>query len=424
MKKTIFYLLLCPVLAMGQESDNIINAVDSMQGIQFEHGLNWQQIREKAKAENKYIFMDVNASWCLPCKLMEKNIFSKSDVGDKVNPHYISVKVQMDTSKNDDEQIRKWYADARELKNSYTIKAYPTFLFFSPDGNIVHKAIGGLGDKEFIALMQDALKPNKQYYTLKERYDKGQKDTVLLRDLSNAARLVEDYEMLVQTSKLLINQMSEKEILEPANLKFVRSYTTRSDDRGFGLFYKNTNKVNKILNEPGNAEDLVEVIISKEEAEPFIDFKNKVEPDWNAISSRIEKKYNATFADRVVKWNRMRFCQVKKDWKGFCENSIAYIQKYGAFVNRFALNSIAWKIFLYSNDKKQLNAAAGWMRDKVIPFNEGPDLDTYANLLYKIGDLVQAIRWEDKALQMEPQNKDWLKTMEKMKKGQPTWPQD
>lgn len=35
-------------------------------------------IKEKAKKENKYIFMDCYATWCGACKMMEQEVYSKS----------------------------------------------------------------------------------------------------------------------------------------------------------------------------------------------------------------------------------------------------------------------------------------------------------------------------------------------------------
>jgi thiol:disulfide interchange protein len=37
---------------------------------------------EQAKKENKLIFLDAFASWCGPCKLLDKNVFPKKEVGD------------------------------------------------------------------------------------------------------------------------------------------------------------------------------------------------------------------------------------------------------------------------------------------------------------------------------------------------------
>src|ERR1700760_3185564 len=100
-------------------------------GIQFDHKSSWEQIKEIAKKEGKYIFVDCFATWCGPCKEMDKSIYPLQIVGDSVNRHFISVKVQIDTSKNDDEYTKSWYRQAKYLADLYHVNSLPTFLFFS-----------------------------------------------------------------------------------------------------------------------------------------------------------------------------------------------------------------------------------------------------------------------------------------------------
>ncbi len=64
-------------------------------GIQFTDEA-WAAIVKKAKAENKIIFLDAYASWCGPCKLLQKNVFTRSDVGELFNKNFINVKVDME----------------------------------------------------------------------------------------------------------------------------------------------------------------------------------------------------------------------------------------------------------------------------------------------------------------------------------------
>jgi tetratricopeptide (TPR) repeat protein len=45
-------------------------------------------------------------------------------------------------------------------------------------------------------------------------------------------------------------------------------------------------------------------------------------------------------------------------------------------------------------------------------------LDTYANILYKLGNKEEAIKWEEKAIAL---GGDYNDTLEKMKKGEKTW---
>ena len=51
------------------------------EGIQFTEAA-WKDILKKAKAEKKVIFLDAYASWCGPCKMLQKNVFTKKAVGD------------------------------------------------------------------------------------------------------------------------------------------------------------------------------------------------------------------------------------------------------------------------------------------------------------------------------------------------------
>src|SRR5580704_17038791 len=100
--RKIILILLFPLSAMAQ-------------GIHFEENSSWQQVQAKAKAEHKYIFMDCYATWCVPCKYMSKNVFTLPEVGDLVNENFISVSVQMDVTPKDNDTVKSWYADAKQL---------------------------------------------------------------------------------------------------------------------------------------------------------------------------------------------------------------------------------------------------------------------------------------------------------------------
>src|SRR5438067_1186400 len=109
--KRILCLLMCIPL--------IVHAQNEQKGIHFENGLSWQQIKSKAWTENKYIFVDCYATWCGPCKAMDKNVYPKDSLGDYMNDKFISVKVQFDSSKQDDEEVKKWYADAKDMMQKF-----------------------------------------------------------------------------------------------------------------------------------------------------------------------------------------------------------------------------------------------------------------------------------------------------------------
>src|SRR5947209_10417068 len=82
---------------------NALTFAQANDGINFERNLSWQQIVQKAKAENKYIFVDCFATWCRPCLEMDRKIFPLQNIGNFFNENFISVRLQMDTSAKDNE---------------------------------------------------------------------------------------------------------------------------------------------------------------------------------------------------------------------------------------------------------------------------------------------------------------------------------
>ncbi|MES2455806.1 MAG: thioredoxin family protein [Bacteroidota bacterium] len=49
-------------------------------GIHFFTG-NWKSLLNEADKQHKLIFVDVYTDWCVPCKRMDKEVFSLAEVG-------------------------------------------------------------------------------------------------------------------------------------------------------------------------------------------------------------------------------------------------------------------------------------------------------------------------------------------------------
>src|SRR6202000_679358 len=90
----------------------IYTAAAHSQGVQFEEKLSWPKILAKAKAEDKYIFVDNFTTWCGPCRIMRSMLLPQAAAASYFNSKFICVSVQLDTTANDDRHVRSWYADA------------------------------------------------------------------------------------------------------------------------------------------------------------------------------------------------------------------------------------------------------------------------------------------------------------------------
>ena len=97
-------------------------------GIDFFKG-SWEKALQKAKHEDKYLFIDFYATWCGPCKQLKKT-FKDKEVGAYFNKNFINISIDGETK------------EGRELMHSYQITSYPTLLIVDANGNIKTKSTG------------------------------------------------------------------------------------------------------------------------------------------------------------------------------------------------------------------------------------------------------------------------------------------
>jgi hypothetical protein len=180
------------------------------------------------------------------------------------------------------------------------------------------------------------------------------------------------------------------------------------------------------------AEGFVHSIIYKEIVLPEFEKANKGNtiPDWNALSLVIRKKYNDYYAARIIIGAKSSWGSLKKNWSEYIKYYVLFFDQYdlikGSIMSDgredFKWNSIAWEVFKYSNDKEELTKALNWSKHAVMMNPVGGWMDTYANILYKLGYENLAVSWEELAVKQSPTDKDIQTNLEKMKKNEPTWP--
>ena len=107
------------------------------QGIVFQKG-SWEEMLARAKQENKVVFIDFYTSWCGPCKMMEKEVFSQKKVGDYYNQNFICY--QIDAEKGEGPVLTK----------KYKVTAFPTFLYLNGEGQVVYQFSGAWDCKAFL----------------------------------------------------------------------------------------------------------------------------------------------------------------------------------------------------------------------------------------------------------------------------------
>lgn len=405
MKKLTLLFLLLPFIGLAQEK-----------GTHFEHGLSWQQAREKAKKENKYLFVDCFTTWCGPCKYMASTIFPQEKVGAFFNKNFVNVKVQFDKTKEDSEEVKAWYADAESMSKEFNVRAYPTFLIFSPDGQLVHRIVGGGEADDFIAKAEKALKPETQYYTLLKKYEAGKSAPEELRQLAMTAAGAYDEENSDKISAAYLN--TQTNLYTKENLEFLGLFTNNSKSKGFQLMLKEPAKVDAVLGK-GKANEIVGRVILSEEIYPHL---RKPNANIDSLIAAATAKYPAVDISSSTDLLKVQVYQSTKAWDKFQSAVLAYMKKYGTEVDPQMLNSFAWAVFENCKDPECVTSALAWSKRSVDQTQEKEPafLDTYANLLYKLGKKDEAIVIQQKAVNLvaTAEKPQYQGTLDKMKKGE------
>lgn len=432
-------------------------------GVVWTTGLSWPQILEKARQEQKGVFVDCYATWCAPCKKMDQAVFPLNWVGENMNRRFLAIKVQMDSGKNDPDAVRLAYPIARELERLYKVQALPSYLFFDDSGQLVHKAVGAFKTAEFVDILQKAAQPATQLYTRYRQALAGALPVTHHLPLAAelAKRAIGEQDKAKTVRRLYIDQqfytLNDQELLTKEKLEQLLGLwpVVASGDRIFQLFRRDPEKINNILGKkPGEtyAQDRVQDIIWQEEVMPVVNAAAvaKQTPDWATIHKTIVRKYGKNYAGgTILLRSQTWWFKQKKEWDTY--SNYLYQQALAELPQRRLLddpgnpmnpltglsnylNTIAWDLFQHSNKKEQLEAALAWSKEsndlvvtqKTAPFPLPGGCDTYGNLLYKLGRKEEAITYYQKMVidrfVTNPNSEGPLmKTLNRMKQGLPTW---
>ena len=159
-------LLVVALMPRANQGKTPANETDSA-------GVKWygyEEGWEKAKAENKHMFVDFTATWCGWCKKLEKNTFSQPEVIEALNNDFVPVKV-WDHSKKIVNIDGYKISEKDLIRKEFKVRGFPALWFVSPDGVRVGPAGGYVEADRFMKIL-DIVKYYRYDSTRTENGDK------------------------------------------------------------------------------------------------------------------------------------------------------------------------------------------------------------------------------------------------------------
>ncbi len=118
----------------------------SIAWLRYDEGL------KKATAENKYLLVDITASWCGWCKKMDKETFADTTIINMINDRYVPVKLWGDSDNLLD--INGYKISEKDLvQTKFGATGYPTFVFMCSDSIGIAKMPGYRAPADFQKLL-------------------------------------------------------------------------------------------------------------------------------------------------------------------------------------------------------------------------------------------------------------------------------
>lgn len=312
----------------------------SAQGIEFFKGT-WAEALEKAKSEERLIFVDAFASWCGPCKRMAAQTFPDPKVGEYFNANFVNLKIDMEKPENSD------------FAGKYPVSSYPTLLFIDATGKIVLKEVGAKNVDQILETGKKALGKNDRSVDFEKKYAEGDRDPKMLFDYVRSLNAAGKPSLKITNEYL----NTQQDLTTEFNLKFILEGAVDADSRVFDLLVKNRAKVVAV-----SSEDAVNARVEKackNTVSKAIEFKNKT------LLDEAKAKMKAGNPSRATAFGfeaDMNYAKAVKDAGLFLKTAQAY-QKTEVKNNAAKLHELSVTLVrAFPEDKKVLKQAEKWAK--------------------------------------------------------------
>ena len=141
MKKIILFISLS-LFFLNCNSTQKVAAVES---VEFTPSDNLTAVLEMAAGKEKLVFVDFYTTWCLPCKLMDEDVFTDRGISQLMNDNFVNYKVDAEKG------------NGPNLALLYQVNVFPTLLFLDKNGRVLVRKEGAAYPTELRDLAEEAL---------------------------------------------------------------------------------------------------------------------------------------------------------------------------------------------------------------------------------------------------------------------------
>ncbi|MCY0978083.1 thioredoxin family protein [Chryseobacterium wangxinyae] len=324
----------------------------------------------KAKKENKLVFIDAYASWCGPCKMMEKNVFTKKTVGDFYNKNFINARIDMEKG------------EGREVAQKFGVRSYPTYLFLNGDGELVSQNYGYMEENIFLTMAQDINSPNNKSGSLKERFAKGEKSPEFLINIMKLNANA-DFDFAKKASERYFQNKSKTDEISKDEVGLLLYFIKSTEDPNYKFFTARKTDIIKYLPEETYNEFNNQIVLSKIVAESIDENKKEINEEY--FMKTAEPLVGKEAAMTKLNQTKLSYYEQNSNFAEYEKAALVYYKNSDQFQPNELLKA-AWIFSDHIQSKPSLKKAAEWAEKSVMQ-SETPE-NTYilAKIYYQLGN--------------------------------------
>ena len=306
---------------------------------------------------------------------MAKDVFPDSAVSAFYNANFINAKIDMEKGEGID------------LAETYSVQAYPTFLFIDGNGVMQHRSVGYQEPPMFLTLGKTALDEETRIGTMNRRYEEGERKPDFLYRLAYAK-----YNAMEPDATNIAEEYlkSQSDWNTPDNLDLIYEFSGGLQSSMTKYMLSNKDRFNTRFGQAAMNRK-IDFIVNNAASTLKAD-----NPDFESLKATLVS-LDASTADQNLLKIKKNHLKRTKNWAEFGNVSVEYFKKYPSN-NPQELNASAWDFYMYIDDKKQLEEAVYWALQAIKIDNRYYCNDTAAALYTKLGNKVKAKKYIQKAI--------------------------